>query len=143
MNTFLLSTAIFAFFTTINLRKDLLFQKVLLAQLVLSMPLLMTSTLAYSKVGYRDRIERWNLLGWMTFILGYAFIMNVIGILVANVISPVLSIVFFASSCGLTLVYSIVDISYKRGVARERIAKDLLFITLQVVLGLLVALRVF
>jgi hypothetical protein len=142
LNTFLLSTAIFAFFTTINLRKELLFQPLLLIQLTLSIPLLLLSTLAYSKLGYREQTERWNLLGWVAFILGYAFILNVIGILVANAISTVLSVIFFVSSCGLALVYSAVDISYRKTVLRERVIKDLLFITVQVCLGLLVALKV-
>jgi hypothetical protein len=143
LNMFLLSTAIFAFFTTINLRRELLFQPVLLVQLVISIPLLLTSTLAYAKVGYRERVERWATLGWVTFDLGYAAILNVIGIMVGNIISTTLAVVFFSVSCGLTLIYSAVDISYSGSVASERISKDLLFIVVQVAFGLLVALKVF
>lgn len=140
---FLLSTAIFAFFTTINLRKEFLFQPLLLAQLVLSMPLLLTSTLAYAKLGYREKIAAWALLGWVTFELGYAFLLNVIGILMATAISLPLAIVFFAASCCLALVYSIVDaVSTPGGYTTERLAKDLLFIVIQLTLGLLVALKV-
>ena len=140
LNTALLSIAIGVFFLTINIRQELLYQKILLAQLVVSIPLFLTSILAYSKVGYRRKIEKWNMLGWITFILGYAFILNVIGILIGKFISIDISIVFFASSCILTLTYSYIEISYNKLAIKERIIKDSIFIATQLIFGLLVVL---
>ena len=140
LNRTLIAIAIGVFFLTINLREALLFQKILLLQLVLAVPLLLTSTLAYSKIGYREQIERWNTLGWMTFIFGYAFLLNVIGILIGNIIGVMTAIIFFVSSWILSLIYSFVDISYDNSVIKERLIKDALFISIQFVLGVLVIL---
>jgi len=143
LNRVLLSIAIGAFFLTVNLNEELLFEKILVLQLVLSIPLLLTSTLAYSKVGYRRKFQKWNGMGWLTFALGYAFLLNVIGILLAKTSGITISIIFFASSWFLAIAYSLVDISYDRAVIRERIYKDLLFILVQVFLGLFVALNIY
>jgi len=142
LNTFLLTLSIGVFFLTINLRQELLLQKILLAQLILSIPLLLTSTLSYSKIGYREKVEKWNLLGWITFVIGYAFLINVVGILVGNVLSVSLSLIFFATSWILTVTYSLVDISYEKTTLKERMSKDLLFILIQIVLGVLVVLKI-
>lgn len=82
-------------------------------------------------------------MGWLTFALGYAFLLNVIGILLAKTSGITISIIFFASSWFLAIAYSLVDISYDRTVIRERIYKDLLFILVQVFLGLFVALKIY
>jgi len=91
----LLAVVIGVFFLTINLKEELLFQKILSLQLILAIPLFITSILAYSKVGYRKKIERWNMLGWITFIFGYAFLLNVIGILIGEVTGIMMAILFF------------------------------------------------
>ena len=143
LNTRLLAIAIGIFFLTINLRAELLFQNILVIQLVMSIPLFLTSTLSYSKIGYRSKVERWDTLGWVTFIFGYAFILNVIGILIGKTISLEISIIFFIFSWILTLIYSSVEISYNRSAIKERLTKDTLFIIIQFILGLMVVLGFF
>ena len=79
-------------------------------------------------------------MGWVTFVFAYAFLLNIIGILLGNIIGIGVAIIFFLSSWILTIIYSVVDISYKRTAIRERLVKDNLFILIQIVLGLLVVL---
>jgi hypothetical protein len=140
LNTSLLSVAVGIFFLVVSLRSQLLVPEVVAAQMVLPIPLLLSSILAYSKVGYKDRIERWDTLGWITFILGYAMILNVVGILLAGYVSLRMSLLFFGASWTMTIVYSVVDISYERSHVRERLAKDALFIVTQLLFGVLVVL---
>jgi hypothetical protein len=142
LNTSLLSVAVGIFFLVVSLKAQLIVPQLVAAQLVFPIPLLLTSILAYSKVGYRSQTERWDALGWITFVLAYAMILNVIGILLNTTVSEAVSVSFFGLSWAMAVIYSLVDISYAREHARERMAKDALFIGTQAVLGLLVVLGV-
>jgi uncharacterized membrane protein (DUF485 family) len=143
LNRVLFSIALAAFFLTVNLKEEFFFDRVLILQLVLSIPLLLTSMLAYSKVGYRTQTRRWNKLAWITFAFGYGFLLNVIGILLAKTSGILISIVFFVSTWVLAIIYSLVDISYDKRVLKERLYKDLLFISIQILLGVFVVLNVY
>ena len=142
LNTRLLAVLITVFFLTINLKKELLMQKILAVQFILPIPLLVTSILAYSKVSYREKIARWDKLGFITFILGYAFLSNVIGILIGNIIGKTVALIFFAATWIFALIYSAVDISYDKSVMKERLIKDGAFILIQLIFGVLVVLGV-
>jgi hypothetical protein len=143
LNSDLLQVAIGAFFVIITMRAELLSSKPLLIQLVASIPLLLTSTLAYSKVRYKKDVAGWNQLGWITFIIAYAFLMNTIGILIGVWIDVSMSLIFFSLSCVLTIIHSAIEVKYDRKCLRERVLKDMLFISVQIVLGVLVVLKVF
>jgi hypothetical protein len=140
LNSQLLPAAIGIFFITVNLRSEILLQKAVAIQLSLAIPLLLTSTLAYSKLGYREKVERWNVLGWVCFAIAYSFIINVIGILLANIVGKDLSTTFFLTVWSLAFIYSMIDVSYDRKVLKERFIKDFFVIFIQVSLGLFVAL---
>ena len=142
LNRSLLAIIIGVFFLIINLREELLFQKILTIQLILAIPLFITSILSYSKMGYSNEIKKWNILGYITFIFAYAFLLNVIGILLGNIVGVTIALIFFASSWILALTYSFVDISYDKSVIKERIIKDSLFISIQIIFGVLVVLGV-
>jgi hypothetical protein len=142
LNGFLLSISMTGFFIIIGLRQELFLQKILLLQQLLSIPLILTSSLAYSKVAYREKVEKWDRLGWITFIIGYAFLMNVVGILIGNLISKSISLLFFAASWLLTIIYSGVNIHYGKTTFKERAIKDLLFISLQLFFGVFVVLKI-
>ena len=142
LNTRLLAVLITVLFLTINLKRELLLQHILAFQFIVPIPLLVTSILAYSKVSYREKVERWDKLGFITFILGYAFLLNVIGILIGNLISVGLALTFFLVNWILALVYSAVDISYDRSIIKERAIKDVALILIQLVFGVLVVLKV-
>ena len=140
LNRSLLAMIVGVFFLTINLTPELLEKKILAFQLIISMPLLVTSILAYSKIGYHHRTERWNWLGWATFTIAYAFILNVVGILIAQIIGAGLSLIFFAASWICMIFYSGTDISYHKPQIRERLLKDGLFVAIQFFFGVLVVL---
>jgi hypothetical protein len=143
LNKSLLAIAIGVFFLTINLKSELLSNKLLSLQFILSIPLLTTSILAYAKIGYRQQIGRWNFLGWSTFTIGYALLFNVIGILISEIIGVFLAIVFFITIWALTIIYSVIDVSYRKTRLKERILKDSLFIGIQILLGLFIVLKIY
>jgi hypothetical protein len=138
MNTCLLLIvfAILAFVATKNF--DLLrFNNFLAIQLTLSIPFLMTSTLANSKLTYTLHEIHWDNFGWATYIIGYAFLLNSIGILLADMVGSFLALVFFAATVCLSLVYSAVEVSYNKNCMNRRLAKDLLFFIIIFLLGIL------
>ena len=140
LNTALLSVAVGIFFLVVSLKAQLIVPQIVAIQLVFPIPLLLTSILSYSKVGYRERTERWDALGWITFVIAYALILNVIGIILGNTVSVTVSPLFFAASWTMTAIYSIVDVSYEKSHLRERVAKDTLFIATQLLFGVAVVL---
>lgn len=142
LNTSLLSVAVGIFFLIVTLRAQLIVPQLVAVQLVFPIPLLFTSILSYSKVGYQSKTDRWDTLGWITFIIAYALILDVIGILLGETVGDTVSLLFFAASWGMTLVYSAVDISYERDHLNERVVKDALFVGIQLVFGVLVVLGV-
>lgn len=143
LNRSLLAMVVGVFFMTINLRPEILFQKVLAFQLILAMPLFVTSILAYSKMGYKSKIKNWNTLGWVTFTMGYACLLNVVGILIGDIISVSLALMFFAITWIFIIIYAIVDITYDREKVRDRLFKDGLFVLIQIIFGVLVVLGVY
>jgi len=144
MNSRLIAVITAVFFLIINLKIEILTQNEFLAlQLVLAIPFLFTSTLAYSKLSYRKETKRWNTLGWITFIIGYAFMLNIIGVLVGKYVDVLFGVLFFLVNWILTIIYSLVDISYEKSVIKERLAKDLFFILIQIFFGLFILLGVF
>jgi hypothetical protein len=143
LNSDLLQVAIGAFFVIITMRAELLNSMPLLVQLVASIPLLLTSPLADSKVRYKKDTDIWNRLGWVTFIIAYAFLLNTIGILIGIWISVGVSLIFFALSALLTVIHSVIEVKYDKKSIKERLIKDSLFISVHIVFGVLVVLKVF
>jgi len=84
-----------------------------IAQMVLSIPLLFVSSLAYSKIGYLKINRRWDFFGYITLTFGNFFMINAIG-LIASRISYSLTFIYFGLTIFLLLIYSIVQLSYHR-----------------------------
>ncbi len=110
-------------------------------QLVCAIPLLVSSIFSRSKFIYNQEKKRYSTFAYITFLLAYSFIINSIGMLLFSVISPLTSYLFFGINVISALIYSGVEISYDRKAIKERIIKDLIFIVLIVVLGILPVLR--
>jgi len=85
------------------------FEVIAVAEMVLSIPLLFISSLAYSKVGYLKRTKLWNSLGYFTTTLGNYFLINAIGI-TSHKLSFTFAYVYFGLIIFLTLAYSIINI---------------------------------
>ena len=143
INRSLIAIAIGVFFLTVNLKRQILLEEILVLQLVLSIPMLLVSTLAYTKVGYREKTERWNNLAWITFIIGYTFQLNIIGILLSDIVGKNMAIIYFVVTWIVSLIYSLIDISYDKSAWKERVFKDIIFTLVLVVLGVLPAMGIF
>lgn len=112
VSLFLLGAAFTFFIFTVNINPDLLRDNIFLAlQITLSIPLLMTSVFVRSKTAHSSSPKRWYLYGFITFILGYGFLINVIGIILWSIIGVTGGIIYFSLNVVSSLVYSIVGAS--------------------------------
>jgi hypothetical protein len=137
MNTTLIGVAFTIFALLFSLQSGVLTSsQILTMQLVLSVPFLLTSTLADTKLSYTFHERHWESLAWSCFIVGYCFLLNVVGILVYHLIGFLPAILFFVVNIALTLAYSAVEISYNPSVVGRRVAKDIFFILLVFILGI-------
>lgn len=133
---------LFTFLIAFN--PDLLKQNIFLTlQLVCAIPLIMTSLLARTKASYTLGRRRWNHLGFITYLLAYAFLINVVGIFLISFVSLVAGIVFFIVNILAAIVYSLTEVSYDQSRLRERMIKDLVFILILVLLGILPAMGIY
>jgi hypothetical protein len=80
-------------------------------QLSQSIPLLVTSSLAYLKSAYRENKEynMWDRLGWFTHTLGYTMILNSIFLILYFNYHYSAAFVFLSITIVLHIIYSIID----------------------------------
>jgi len=139
ISTELIAVSFLIFIFILTVKPEILStEKIVAAQMVLSIPFLLTSALIRSKMTPRKMI-RWEVLGYISFILGYAFLVNTVGILI-SLYALFIGILFFVVNWILVLTYSSVDISYHKSRIKSRFLKDGFFILVQIFLGLLPAL---
>jgi len=110
-------------------------------QLTLAIPLLLSSIFARSKLAYTKRPKMWEEYGFFTFLVGYSFLINVLGILLAGSIGLIFGLIFFSFNIIISLSYSIFEVIENKSKWPSRIRKDLLFILLLLLGGILPALR--
>jgi len=136
-NTLLtVSFTIFALIVTLN--PPLLKSSFIIPlQLTLSIPLLLTSIFARSKLAYANKPEMWNEYGFFTFLIGYAFLINVVGILLSISINPKFGLIFLSFNLVMAISYSIFEIIEKKEKLASRIKKDLFFAALLLFGGIL------
>ena len=94
------------------------FNKVAVMQMVLSIPCLFISSLAYSKLGYWKETRLWDIFGYLTNTFGNLFMINAIGLLAAA-ISIAFSWVYFGITLLLLLFYSLVNIFYTKAFGKK------------------------
>ena len=94
------------------------FNTLAVIQMVLSIPLLFISSLAYSKLGYWKETKLWDSLGYFTNTIGNLFMINAIGLL-ASAISIRVSYVYFGLTILLLLIYSSINIFYTKSYGRK------------------------
>jgi len=91
------------------------FKFIAVAQMLLSIPFLFVSSLAYSKVGYWKETRLWNAFGYVTLTFGNFFMINAMGLFASNISRP-LTFTYFGITIVLLLAYSMVQINYRRSV---------------------------
>lgn len=112
------------------------FSPIVIAQLVLAIPLLFVSSLAYAKIGYWKETKWWDRFGWFTNNLGNLLVLNVVGLITSNVFQYI-SYMFFGLILLLMLFYSIINIHYKPSSINEKILKYLFFVIIIFLGGIL------
>ena len=118
------------------------FNVLVVDQLILAVPLLYVSTLAYLKIGYAEKVFMWDTLGWFTNNLGSIFILNAIGLMTAPV-NREFALLYFFLTIVLMAIYSIINIVYNPHERTEKMFKFfffLLFLTLGGLLPLMLGL---
>lgn len=136
INSMLLGAVVSMFFLVSSLQQKILSDHPLLAlQMVLAVPFLVTACIASTFIGKEENRKMWYNFGWFTFLIGYAFTLNSIGIIISSVTSIAIGLTFFTFSCGLPLIYSFMLVKYENGNAKERIIKDGIFIAIQLLFG--------
>lgn len=105
------------------------------AELVLAIPFLFVSTLAYSNMAYSGRTKFWDNFGSITSILGNMFL-NSLGLMVA-VISMGLAFFYFSILILLIVIYTYGGISLKREDFNKKLLKFLLFLAVILIGGII------
>ncbi|TAK95452.1 hypothetical protein EPO05_04090 [Patescibacteria group bacterium] len=102
------------------------------AQMVLSIPFLFVSSLAYSKIGYWKETRLWDSLGYFTTTFGNYLMINAMGLVAAGISYP-LAYSYFGLTIILLLTYSSINI-YQTKLVKKQLFK-FLFATAIIFLG--------
>src|SRR3989344_4688002 len=78
-------------------------------QMVLAIPFLYVSSLAYSKLGYWKETKLWDAFGYFSNTLGNIFLINAVG-LFALTLSFLFSIFYFLITIARLFIYSSINI---------------------------------
>ena len=143
MELFLFSTVITVFVLMVTLKSSILINNFFLtSQLVVAIPLFLNSVVSNITAQKGKDEKSWQKHASFMFLLGYAFLNNTIGILIAMYVNKYLAIIFFLINWLIMLSYSYLKVKLKHSLLKERIRKDAMFIIIQIVLGLLPVLSV-
>ncbi|MFA5051227.1 MAG: hypothetical protein WC499_03885 [Patescibacteria group bacterium] len=132
INSFMMGSLFFVLTLIITLSPER-FSPLVIYQLVLAIPLLFVSSLAYSKIGYWKETSGWNTLGWFTNNIGNLFVINAIGIVAAK-FNLILAYVYFSIFSILMIIYTLINIKYNKKKTVSKIFK-LIFLLVIIFLG--------
>ena len=141
VNLWLLAIAftLFTFIVTIN--PGLIRENVFLSlQITLAIPLLCSSMLARAKLCYSEKPGKWESYGFITYILAYGFLINVVGILLSILASIEMAIYFWVLNIISAVIYSTLEVTEDNEKISDRILKDGVFVVILLLLGILPAL---
>ena len=135
INSFMMGSLFFVltFIWTFN---PLKFSFFVVAQIVLAIPMLFVSSLAYTKIGHWEKVELWNALGWFTNNVGSIFILNAVGLMTAQIYRS-LAVCYFLLLIILMAFYSIINVVYKHKTLKEKIFKFAFFVCVLTLGGIL------
>jgi len=108
----------------------------LLAQLVLSVPLLYVSSIAYTKIAYREEVKWWDRLGWFSGTTATIAILNAFGIMTSSAGYPSIAVIYFLLTWALLFVYTCINLRYHPRAVGVKVFKYGYVVTLQVLFGL-------
>lgn len=107
-----------------------------IAQLTMSIPFLITSSLAYAKTCYRhdDEYYTWDMLGWFTHSVGYIMMLNAITIILYSTNYKGTAWLYLFVIISLYITYTTIDIMAQKYRLKEKGLK-LSFYLLLIFLG--------
>jgi hypothetical protein len=144
INRSLLAISFTIFALIISLNPGLLRQSFFVPiQLTLAIPLLLSSIFARSKLAYAKKPRLWEDYGFYTFLIGYAFLMNVLGMLLSMSIGLVYGMIFMVFNIFISLTYSIIEVYEDKSTLTSRLVKDSVFITLLFFGGILPSMGIY
>ena len=128
INTFMIGSLfmILTIVWTLNPEK---FSILIMAQLVLAIPLLFVSSLAYAKIGYWKEHKLWDTYGWFTNNFGNLLVLNVVGLMTATIFRSI-ALAYFALIIMLMVTYSMINIKYNPHKMTEKILKFLFLLAI-------------
>ncbi len=145
VNLWLLAIAFTLFTFIIAVNPELVRKNVYLSlQLTLSIPLIISSIFARMRLSHYGKTALWDRYGFVTFILAYGCMVNVIGILLSTLVGTGIAMVFWGVNILLALLYAAFELlEDRKDNVFGRLAKDLIFIVVIVTLGILPVLGVY
>ncbi len=143
INISLFSACIGALFFILTLRPDILSSTLFLpTQISLAVPFILSSLFSRARLGFTRKPEIWKGFAFATFLIGYTFIINSLGILLGLFVDPRVAMLFLMTNIALAVMYSILEVREHPAEIGSRIFKDLAFILLVLFGGLLPALGI-
>ena len=110
-----------------------------IAELIIAVPLLYVSVLAYSKAAYWKENQLWDVFAWLTGNLGNNIVLDAVGLMVVS-ISVLISLAYYIMLIFLMAVYSIINCKYNPKHIRQKILKLGFFLAIIILGGILPAL---
>lgn len=105
----------------------------IILQLVLAVPMLFVSCLAYSKADNKGRFPLFKRFGWITSTAGNNLVLNAVGLMTFT-FHPEIAFAYFATLIPLVVVYYSLNMFYDLHSLREELLK-LSFILIIILLG--------
>lgn len=140
----LLGITITLFGLIVTFRQELLTESYFLGiQLALIIPFFLCGLLSRIKEVVYSNSKRWTKLTHLSFIIGYGFFINIVGLTLAFVAPIYLSMLFFASDLILTAARAGIVISYNPTEFKGRMFREIVQLLIIVFMGILPALRVY
>jgi len=99
---------------------------VIVSELILAIPFLFVSSLAYSKIGYWKETKHWDIFAWYTNNVGNIFVLNVVG-LIAGAMYRNIAFTYFALIILLMAIYTSINIFAHKKVYQNVLFKEKLF----------------
>lgn len=144
VNRTLLAISFTVFALIISINPSLLKNSLIVSlQLTISIPLFLSSIFARSKLAHAKEINLWENYGFVTFLVGYAFLINVVGNLLSISAGIFLGLAFFGVNMVLPIVYSCIEVKENKYKFWSRFRKDFIFILLIVLGGVLPSLGIY
>ncbi|MFT4261606.1 MAG: hypothetical protein ACMXX9_04205 [Candidatus Woesearchaeota archaeon] len=130
INRSLLAVTFTIFVLIITLDANLLKENIYLTiQLPATIPLLIVSIFSRSKVSGSRKPHLWEGLSYIGFIVGYSFLINIIGIILFDKVSMLASTIFFLINIITEAIYSAISILDGTDI-KKRLLKDIIFFSI-------------